>query len=68
MPGTATINPMPDFDVLTEVLRLSDAVDAERALHRPSPVVVDVSKARVEPETGKEAELRRCLAKLSDDH
>jgi hypothetical protein len=64
----ALINPMPDLDVLTQVLQLTDAVDAERALGPPSPVVVDPSKARLKPKTAKQAELRLYLAALSDDH
>jgi hypothetical protein len=60
--------PMPDLKVLTEVLRLTDAVDAERAFGPPSPAGVDPSRTPLRPPTRAETERLWYLAKLSDDH
>jgi hypothetical protein len=59
--------PMPDLEILAEVLRLTDAVDAERALD-PPPRVPDPSRTRLKPPTEAETERLWYLAKLSDDH
>jgi hypothetical protein len=59
---------MPDLDVLTEVLRLADAVAAERALGAPSPMVVEPARTPLKPPTNKESELLWYLAALDDDH
>jgi hypothetical protein len=59
--------PMPDLDVLTEVLRLTDAVDVERALD-PSPRVLDPSRTPLRPPTEAETERLWYFARLSDDH
>jgi hypothetical protein len=64
----ATIHPMPDLDVLTEVLRLIDAVAAERALGPPAPRVLDLSRTPLKPPTKAETELLWYLAGLDDDH
>jgi hypothetical protein len=59
--------PMPDLDILTEVLRLTDAVDAEQARRPALPVVVPASTTLEFP-TRKERELLIYLAALDDDH
>jgi len=59
--------PLPDLEILTEVLRLTDAVDAERALD-PPPRVVDPSRTPLRPPTRAETERLWYLARLSDDH
>jgi hypothetical protein len=60
--------PMPDLEILTEVLRLTDAVTAEWARCPASPVVVNLSRYTLEPEISKDRELRSYLAALDDDH
>src|SRR5437762_936354 len=67
MPRMALTAPLPDPDILTEVLRLSDAVDAIR-VHQPYPLTVDLSTYWPPPETAEEFRLREYLAGLSDDH
>jgi hypothetical protein len=67
MPRKATTAPIPDLDVLTEVLRLTDAVDAEWQRRPASPVVVSASSTP-EPTRRKKRELLYYLAGLDADH
>jgi hypothetical protein len=59
--------PTPDLEILAEVLRLTDTVDAERALD-PSPRVLDPSRTPLKPPTRAETDRLWYLARLSDDH
>jgi hypothetical protein len=63
-----TSAPLPDLDVLTEVFRLTDAVDAARARRPPGPVFIDAGNAMPEPASPETCALYRHLGTLSDDH
>jgi hypothetical protein len=63
-----TAVPLPDPDVVSRVLLLVDALDAERARRPPSPMVVDPSKSELPPESVEMARLREFLAALGNDH
>jgi hypothetical protein len=59
--------PRPDLAVVSQVLLLADAIDAERRCRPAAPVVVTASST-LAPETGKERKLLFYLAALDDDH